>query len=168
MGMKRMSAKGSRLESTSFGTPFVTIVAAWETRLLFSWLYVSPVKRPRQYMTPFIKYGRRTVDGEPAEHAARLEAALDLVDPLVVERHPRGTVLSLKVAGLDVFPKVCSGQVPHGLKRVQRPTALHRRAPEAHGLPEDGAGRRRTGVHIVARGEDEGADEEDDSRQGVC
>jgi hypothetical protein len=43
MGMKMTRAKGSRLERTSLGRPWVDMVAAWEVKLLFSWLYVSPV-----------------------------------------------------------------------------------------------------------------------------
>jgi len=36
MGMRMMSAKGSRLERTSLGRPFRVMTAAWEVRLLFS------------------------------------------------------------------------------------------------------------------------------------
>ena len=36
MGMRMIRAKGSRLDKTSFGRPFVVMVAAWEVRLLFS------------------------------------------------------------------------------------------------------------------------------------
>lgn len=42
-GIKMISAKGSRFDNTSFGSPLVTIVAAWDVKLLFIWLYVSPV-----------------------------------------------------------------------------------------------------------------------------
>ena len=42
MGMKMRRAKGSRLLMTSFGRPFVTIVAACDVKLLTIWLYVSP------------------------------------------------------------------------------------------------------------------------------
>jgi hypothetical protein len=41
-GMKMIKAKGSKLDKTSFGTPLVVIVAAWEVKLLLIWLYVNP------------------------------------------------------------------------------------------------------------------------------
>lgn len=42
IGMKIMRAKGSKLDNTSFGRPLVTIVAAWDVKLLLIWLYVNP------------------------------------------------------------------------------------------------------------------------------
>lgn len=42
MGIKMMSANGSRLDRISLGKPWVDIVAAWDVRLLLSWLYVNP------------------------------------------------------------------------------------------------------------------------------
>lgn len=41
-GMKMIRARGSKLDNTSFGSPLVAIVAAWEVRLLLIWLYVNP------------------------------------------------------------------------------------------------------------------------------
>lgn len=42
MGIRMSRAKGSRLDRTSLGRPCVSIVAAWDVKLLFSWLYVNP------------------------------------------------------------------------------------------------------------------------------
>ena len=42
MGMKMINANGSKLDSTSFGRPWVAIVAAWDVKLLLIWLYVNP------------------------------------------------------------------------------------------------------------------------------
>ena len=42
MGMKMMSAKGSRFDKISLGRPCVSMVAACEVRLLFNWLKQSP------------------------------------------------------------------------------------------------------------------------------
>src|SRR6266478_10221163 len=41
--MKMIRLRGSRLLMTSFGTPLVTITAAWDVKLLTIWLYGSPV-----------------------------------------------------------------------------------------------------------------------------
>ena len=43
--MKMIRANGSKLDSTSFGIPWVAIVAAWDVRLLLIWLYVNPEQR---------------------------------------------------------------------------------------------------------------------------
>ena len=109
----------------------------------------------------------RTVDGEPAEHAARLEPALHLVDPLVVERHSRGALLALELARLHVLPEVVRVHVLDRLGRVERPAALHRRAQDAERRREHGALRRRERVHVAAKVEHDRADEEDDGREGV-
>ena len=42
IGMKMINANGSKLDSTSFGRPWVAIVAAWDVKLLLIWLYVNP------------------------------------------------------------------------------------------------------------------------------
>lgn len=39
IGISKSNAKGSKLLSTSFGTPCVLIVAACEVKLLVNWLY---------------------------------------------------------------------------------------------------------------------------------
>ena len=40
--MKMIKANGSKLDRTSFGRPWVAIVAAWDVKLLLIWLYVNP------------------------------------------------------------------------------------------------------------------------------
>lgn len=42
MGIKTTRAIGSKFDSISLGSPWVDMVAACETKLLFNWLYVSP------------------------------------------------------------------------------------------------------------------------------
>ena len=43
IGIRMISASGSRFDRTSLGKPCVAMVAAWEVKLLLIWLYVNPV-----------------------------------------------------------------------------------------------------------------------------
>ena len=108
-----------------------------------------------------------TVDGEPHEHTARLETALDLIDPNIIKRHPARAALALEVAGLGRFPEVFRGHVAPELAGVPGPAALGSLAPNAEGLGKHGALGRRRDVHVTAEVEDEGADHEDDGGKGV-
>ena len=110
----------------------------------------------------------RTVNREPAEHTARLEATLDLVNPLVIERHPRWTVLALPVTRLRSFPEVWCVHVLHKLDRVESPATLHGQTPNPESPRENGTLRGRTVVQVTAEEKHDRAEKEDDGRKGVC
>ena len=72
MGMKMINANGSKLDSTSFGRPWVAIVAAWDVKLLLIWLYVNPGQSHvlGTFYQILQKPGGLTVDWEPGENLA--------------------------------------------------------------------------------------------------
>lgn len=103
------------------------MVAAWETRLLLSWLYVSPENNRRDVSEPPSTRGnltRRTPDGIPHEYGAGFEPAADLINPLVIEGHPNGSRFGRDIAGLDSVPEVRRGEVLVRANRVEAPSAL--------------------------------------------
>jgi len=57
-----------------------------------------------------------TVDGEPPEHPAGLETTCDLINPLVIERHPLRLVDLF--ARLCVLPEVRCSELAVGFDRV--------------------------------------------------
>ena len=77
------------------------------------------------------KTAARTVDGEPAEDIACFAAALDLIDPLIIKRHPRWPSLVIPVARLRGIPEIPRVHVLEEFDKVCRPTALHRLTPDA-------------------------------------
>ena len=109
----------------------------------------------------------RTVNGEPEEHSARLEATLNLINPLVIERHPRRAALALPVARLRGFPEVRCVHILDELDRVQSPAALHRHTPDAESSRQNRALGRRVLVHVTAEEEHDWAEEEDNGGKGV-
>jgi hypothetical protein len=134
------------------------MVAACEVRLLLSWLYVSPVKYRR--LVSKRENGNtaeRTVDGVPEEYRACFEASLNLVDPLIVECHPCGPVLTTLPTGLSILPEIISVKVPPCLDWVEMPSPFGGKAPETDSSCQNGACRRGAGVTIATKVEDYGA-----------
>jgi hypothetical protein len=140
--------------------PWSVIVAAWEVKLLFSWLYVSPKKYGvSSAAKALVKRDDRTVDGVPQENAARLQATLDLINPLVVVLHPCGA-LALDFARLRVLPESWGGEVLVHPVRVQTPFTLGSEGEETERGAQDGASWWCVSVPVAANPEDEGAHKE--------
>lgn len=105
------------------------------------------------------------VDGEPEEHSASLETTLDFICPLIIKVHPIGT--NGLFAGLGIIPESGSVELPDGLDGVDAPFALSAEAPITDGTGEHGACGGSAGVLVASSNEDQGAEEEDDSWEGV-
>ena len=112
-----INAKGSRFDKTSFGTPLVVIVAAWDVKLLFSWLYVIPksiLKSIRRKHNNIL-----TVEREPEKHGARFEPTMHLIHPLIVECHPDR--LLYLFAWFSIVPEPRGREVIVQRERVEAP-----------------------------------------------
>ena len=70
------------------------------------------------------------VKREPDEHRARLEASADLVNPLVVKRHPSWAAVNGDMAWLDVLPEARVVHATPCLCWIQRPATLSGEVPE--------------------------------------
>jgi len=110
IGMKMTNAKGSKLDNTSFGRPWVAIVAAWDVRLLLIWLYVNPEQPCVRHPTILAKteHGEPTVNREPDENLASGQSSPKLVDPDIVEGHPGGPSSGRERAWFDSIPETGS------------------------------------------------------------
>lgn len=128
-GIKITIVIGSMFERMSLGRPCVDISAACEIRLLFSWLYVSPVAILLQ--KPYSRTTKKapTVNWVPSKDTARLHPALYFVYPLVIEGHPRRSLSNRLTTWFCVLPKSRGTQVLICRNRVQAPPSTRGVAP---------------------------------------
>lgn len=121
MGIRIMRANGSRFERTSLGIPWRDIVAACDVKLLFNWLYVSPVRIPISTLShDDIQDVILTVDGVPEEDGTSFETTLDFVNPLVIEVHPCRPRPD-DSAWLSIIPETAGSEIAVGGDGVKTP-----------------------------------------------
>ena len=172
MGMKMMSAKGSRFDKISLGRPCVSMVAACEVRLLFNWLKQSPAHtHTRKSSWPVHTRDKerdpRTEDREPRKDAASLETTPDLVYPIVVKLHPLG-FLADHLGGLGALPEIISGKLSEASDGVPAETTAKSVSPKTHRSAQHGAIGRGKAVSSITQPEDDGREKEDDRRECEC
>lgn len=106
---------------------------------------------------------RLTIDGIPAEHRARFEPSVHLVNPVIVECHPF-RLLSQLLARFRALPEVVSRKLSVGPHRVEAPAPSGRESPKAESSGKNRACRGRADVAIASVPKDYGAHQENDGR----
>src|SRR5690242_2200392 len=84
-----MSVNGFRLCTTSFGIPFSSMVAAWDTKLVVIWTIALAVSTAYMHIMTYLSIWQPK-DWQPKEYLTGFDSSSYFVNPSIVKGHPAG------------------------------------------------------------------------------